>query len=1284
MDGEAMTPLHHSSAHWKRRGAIFTAYCLFALALSWVLFSCAAPVSKTSDSVLAAPGHTDDTSFFGTETQRRVRPRKLPVHQPEQVTFEADPILYAAVSGDGRWLVHTAARRGFSELIVRSLKPGRMPAPKQLLREAGALSAPAISPDARWVAYVGAGYDVKGDIYLLEWGREDAQPRRLTGRDTEDGAPAFSADGGRLFFHQATPGKPGRRVVALDLTNLESGPTVLDTGGDGAFPALSPDGGKCAFVSFREDATGDIFVLELDSGAVTPLTRGPARDLFPVWSADGAYVYFTRFSLDTDGDGKVGVNDGGAVFRARADDPSGRAFPLTSSSYSSFNPLLAGSRLFFLSTRRGVGNLWSLPPEGEIPSKDTVKAQAALANDVALQVPPDPFLNMVALWRVLERFPDHEALAATSACAIGRLYDGLAMPGPAADAYSLASDTYKTVLPEAAFAEIHQVRIRAFVRGDAAITRADRARVLKDARARLDALLRSYPDDPDIWARAAIEEARILSRLGQGAEPLLNAIEKLTRVIEADDTHRRDKAEAAVLRADLFARVGRSSAVFSAYIKVVRQYPDMAFWADQAVERILELRVGGGDSPDLEDQARSLSRISLKYREDLPKLSMGAWNRLGDLHYANGDRAAAKKAYQQVMSQFETTNSQTAAARLALAEILYEEERFRQALDLYETEMTGRPFEDRVYRLARAGYVRKSLASAEFLFRLGEIPAAQSAFTRLIREDYGLVAAHRGYIKCAAARKQIPTALGHYIHELERRPDDPVTLYAVGLCMTYREGPEALDEAGGLIDRAISTQGQVAYYHQTRGYIWEVLETVHGRPGHLESALASYQKAYFLNDRAEDPENAAHLALNLGNIHFLLGQYARAFEYYLERYNSGVAFDREETEIVFFRRFGQCAFQVRDREQPILAFSRALELIDKRIDPKRCSVVMGKINRYVSDRLLTPALRQPRQEEKARLLVQRQSDLNGRVFETSARHVGPPPGAAWESYRNDMRANILEQEAIVGQLSPLVPEGDTESMPSLETMLVRATEALEFPKRMIQLKAEMLDRLGLAYQEEGRWARARSSFEQAFLLNRGLGRYPNLAVNRRSSAYCDYMQADETPGPRRHALLQSAIAGFRETIDLVGQYGVPSRDKGERGTAAISMTLDVALDEAGATSAAFGFSAEQEVRLAETFIARIQTELGVLQPARDLLNRQLAQYPPGLPIPERDLYGVSLLAHRAGHLAYAEGKPHDAFDRFQRSAELALKMKNPVSAAINVANMGAAAMAMPGGDERIP
>ncbi|MBT3260388.1 MAG: tetratricopeptide repeat protein, partial [Deltaproteobacteria bacterium] len=204
-------------------------------------------------------------------------------------------------------------------------------------------------------------------------------------------------------------------------------------------------------------------------------------------------------------------------------------------------------------------------------------------------------------------------------------------------------------------------------------------------------------------------------------------------------------------------------------------------------------------------------------------------------------------------------------------------------------------------------YVQKSLAAANFLFSLGEIPAARKIYHDLIREDPDLVQAHRGYIKCAALMKQIDPVLGRYQAQLVKDPENPVLLYATGLCLTYLEGRKSLDEARTRIEAAIRKQGQNPYFHQTLGYIFEVSETVYGEPGGLEKALVSYQKAYFLNNPEQDPQNDANLALNLGNIHFLLGQYGKALESYGERLESNVPFDHEDTEILFYRRLGGAA-----------------------------------------------------------------------------------------------------------------------------------------------------------------------------------------------------------------------------------------------------------------------------------------------------------------------------------------------------------------------------------------
>ena len=190
----------------------------------------------------------------------------------------------------------------------------------------------------------------------------------------------------------------------------------------------------------------------------------------------------------------------------------------------------------------------------------------------------------------------------------------------------------------------------------------------------------------------------------------------------------------------------------------------------------------------------------MRIKEQAPLLSAGALNRAGDIYFADDRWEPAKDVYRRVLNEFPDSSTQTAAARFSLAEILFREERFREALTLYEKEINLRPAEDNIRRLARQGYIRKSVAAGEYLYKLGEVYAAQSRFRELIDYDDSIVEAHRGYIKCAASLNIMEKTLADYRLHLEKNPDDPVAVYCVGLCLTYlntegisRGGPRDVD-----------------------------------------------------------------------------------------------------------------------------------------------------------------------------------------------------------------------------------------------------------------------------------------------------------------------------------------------------------------------------------------------------------------------------------------------------------------------------------------------------------
>lgn len=1269
----------------------------------------------------------------------------MPVHEPVQVTAEAEPLSALAVSPDGRWLAYAAGPAGSLDLWLRSADPNRVVLPRRLTSAPGDETAPAFSPDGRWLAYVGTNHDARGDLYLLALegdGTPAGEPRHLTGREAGDGSPAFAPDGRSLYYQRTLPGEAQPRLAVVPLApprrggGPEAGPPRDLEGGPGGgplrgeSPAVSPDGRRLAFVDRSREPGGDLFLLDLESGGVVPLTAGPALDAAPAWTPEGDLL-FVRRELDTDRDGWVTSRDHGVLFRLRPgsglSDPSDasgesdrsapsdggpalpRAHPQTPASYGADRPALpaaAAGRLHFLSGRTGAVNAWSLPAEGAIPHREDAAAQLALAREVEREVfPPEPLLTAAAYEKVRERFPGAQIPVAQAALGAGLAYLVAGFPDAAEAAFVRGAADTPEVEPEASLARLRGTALatrrqarEAQEAGDPAGARS----ALEAGLAALEAIAAAAESGEGAGAvgtRAGVERARLLLDLGRDAQALLSALALLDRVVREHPEERGAAAEALFLRGEAFGRVGRPEAVEGAYRAVLERYPEVDAWGDRAVERLLDLASAGApETPGAQVDARvaALRQTAGEARERHPRLAMGALNRAGDLLYAGDEWARAKAAYRQVLDEFPEVATQTAAARLALAEILYREERFRQALDLYEAELRLRPREDRIYRLARQGYVRRTSEAGAFLLRTGEATSARSLFRDLLRYDEAIVEAHRGYIQASAALGDLERVLAGYQSRAEAEPGDAVAHYALGLSLTYRESRPALEEAREWITRAIARQGQVEYFHQTLGYVSEVLETVHGVRGGLEEALEAYRRAAFLNDGRANPANAAHLLLNQGNAAFLLGQYPAADRHYAERLASGVPFDAPDQEILFYRRFGAAAFQVREPARAAELYARALELLAERADSRGASRAYDALLRTVLDHHLPlPAPGAPPPDAADRRLAERQSGLRERLYRLtreSERQGDEVPSPAWEAYRAGIEGLLEEQEALHRELASRAAresrrgaEEAEELRESLAYRVARVRDALRAPVRFAELRAELLDRLALAHQEAGQWASAAEAFEEAFRANQRLGRRENLGRNRRSAAYCLYQLAGERAGGERRELLGRAAEGFREAVALVRRHGVPDRrgsaeTAGEEESALLHLRAEVPLDAAGATQAAFGFTAAQEERLAETFLARIALECGELDEAEEGLRGLLARYPEGKPVAEGDRFGASLLAHRAGLLAYARGEFAEAFTRFGRSAALGRGPEGTGGAGSSAWNAAAMARAL----ERFP
>ena len=151
-------------------------------------------------------------------------------------------------------------------------------------------------PDGGRIAFQ-TDRDGNSEIYVM--GCDGSGQTNLTNNSAEDKQPSWAA-GGKLAFSSNRNAEGGYDIYLLTLNPWDVSRLTTNAANDES-PALSPDGSKVAFVSYRDDAKGDIYVLNIstDTHTLTRVINNAAQDLDPAWSPDGSKLIFAS---DRDGD----------------------------------------------------------------------------------------------------------------------------------------------------------------------------------------------------------------------------------------------------------------------------------------------------------------------------------------------------------------------------------------------------------------------------------------------------------------------------------------------------------------------------------------------------------------------------------------------------------------------------------------------------------------------------------------------------------------------------------------------------------------------------------------------------------------------------------------------------------------------------------------------------------------------------------------------------------------------------------------------------------------------
>jgi hypothetical protein len=133
-----------------------------------------------------------------------------------------------------------------------------------------------------------------GEIFRISYPTPAAtgEPRNLTNSGaTDDIEPAVSPDGSRVAFARRV-GLPGTDYQIYVMSASDgTGQQQLTNSGSNVSPTWSPDGSKLAFASHR-DGNWQIYSMNADGSGQTRLTNEATDDQHPAWSPDGTLIAF--------------------------------------------------------------------------------------------------------------------------------------------------------------------------------------------------------------------------------------------------------------------------------------------------------------------------------------------------------------------------------------------------------------------------------------------------------------------------------------------------------------------------------------------------------------------------------------------------------------------------------------------------------------------------------------------------------------------------------------------------------------------------------------------------------------------------------------------------------------------------------------------------------------------------------------------------------------------------------------------------------------------------------
>lgn len=268
------------------------------------------------------------------------------------------------IASDGTFMVFASTQHHVNADIY--LKRTGSTVITQLTDDPGRDVMPAISPDGDWVAFAS---DRVNDWNIYVMPRTGGRPVQITKSPSPELHPSFSPDGSLLAFSKLGEASGKWEIWVTEIANTATPHFV----GYGLFPewcpksGTGPNGGDMLLYqrsAERGDRAFGIWTIEYRTGDVGSPSQlaGSATTAYinPTWSPDGRHIVFASVRQPRSVRSVDALRQGDSDLWMMAADGSTRV-SLTTGSASDLMPAWGrDGRIYFVSTRTGNDNIWSL------------------------------------------------------------------------------------------------------------------------------------------------------------------------------------------------------------------------------------------------------------------------------------------------------------------------------------------------------------------------------------------------------------------------------------------------------------------------------------------------------------------------------------------------------------------------------------------------------------------------------------------------------------------------------------------------------------------------------------------------------------------------------------------------------------------------------------------------------------------------------------------------------------------------------------------------------------